>query len=401
MAINNLTKYLHGLYYAKVPVMIYGEPGVGKTSQVKHLGEEILGVKTVCRSGNKSDPTDFSGIPYLVDVSDEGDGVVKTRSHKEVRYSMPSYVKELTENPNGILFFDELPTCPVQIQVALLSIIQDCEFGEFKIPDTTFRVAAGNYSNCLGNGQLSLAMLNRMVQLHYEASPELWCEGIVSGFQNYDKAIINSEDEQYKKRVQHSITASSFIRENPQYLEVVPEDPDTEEDMAFPSPRSWENVIKVLTVLDQNEDDYLKEIINGLVGKGAGGLFFRFFKDNNKFTIDLTSYVGHEDDFVIPHPDAHDECHNIISAGAFYFKDDPQRFLKLWIRIVNTFHNKDQKYGKYTGYNNFIMKYLVNSIQIMIKAGMTGQSLRDISQQVDDWNELTSLSSDVAQYMNQ
>lgn len=399
MAINNLTKFLHGLYFAKVPVMIYGEPGVGKTSQVKYLGEEILGVKTVCRSGNKSDPTDFSGIPYLVDVSDEGDGVVKTRSHKEVRYSMPTYVKELNENPNGILFFDELPTCPVQIQVALLSIIQDCEFGEFKIPESTFRVAAGNYANCLGNGQLSLAMLNRMVQLHYVANPEMWCEGIVSGFQNYDKAIINSEEDQYKKKVQYAILVSKFIKENPQYLEVVPEDPDSEEDMAFPSPRSWDNVIKILTVLDQNEDDYLREIINGLIGKGVGGLFFRFFKDNNKFTIDLTSYVGQEDKFVIPNPDAHDECHQIISAGAFYFKDDPQRFLKLWERIVNTFHNKDQKYGKYTGYDNFIMKYLVNSIQIMIKAGMTGQKLRDISQEIDDWNELTSLSSDVSQYM--
>lgn len=398
MAINNLTKYLEALYYAGVPTIIYGEPGGGKTAQVKSLGER-LGVTTVCRSGNKSDPTDFSGIPYLVDVADEGGDAVKNHTHKEVRYSMPTYVKELNEDPHGILFFDELPTSPVQIQVALLSIIQDCEFGEFKIPKTTFRVCAGNYANCKGNSQLSLAMLNRMAQLHYEASPELWCEGIISGFQVNEKPIINSEEDQYKKKVQYAILVSKFVKENPQYLEDVPDDPDTEEAMAFPSPRSWENVIKVLTVLDQNEPAFIREILNGLIGSGVAGLFSTFLEDNNKFTIDLISYVGNEDKFEIPHPNANDECYSIISAAAFYFKDDPQRFLKLWIRVVNLFHNQNQKYGNYTGYNGFIMKYLVNSIKVMIKAGMTGQALRDISQQVDDWNELTAMSSDVAQYM--
>jgi MoxR-like ATPase len=40
----------------------------------------------------------------------------------------------MKENPNGILFFDEITTCSPVIQVALLSIIQDSQFGEFEIP---------------------------------------------------------------------------------------------------------------------------------------------------------------------------------------------------------------------------------------------------------------------------
>ncbi|MCL2441214.1 MAG: AAA family ATPase, partial [Treponema sp.] len=136
---NQLYKLLYGLYHTKVPTMIWGNPGGGKTSTVNFIGKN-LNVPTVIRSGNKSDPVDFSGIPYLIDcVSAEGG--------KALRYSEPKYVQIMKESPNGILFFDEVTTCSPVIQVALLSIIQDCQFGEFEIPKSIFRVAAGNYNN--------------------------------------------------------------------------------------------------------------------------------------------------------------------------------------------------------------------------------------------------------------
>jgi len=83
---NQLYKLLYGLYHTKVPTMIWGNPGGGKTSTITitFLGK-TLGIPTEIRSGNKSDPTDFSGIPYLIDVKTEEGG-------KTLKFSEPKYV---------------------------------------------------------------------------------------------------------------------------------------------------------------------------------------------------------------------------------------------------------------------------------------------------------------------
>jgi MoxR-like ATPase len=156
---NALFKLMHGLYHTKVPTMIWSDPGRGKTSTVKFVGNK-LGVPVEMRSGNKSDPTDFSGIPYLMEQKGEG-----TAGEKVLNFSEPKYVRIMKNNPNGILFFDEITTCPPVIQSALLSIIQDCEFGEFSIPDTIFRVAAGNYNTVAGTQTMSLALMNRFCHI--------------------------------------------------------------------------------------------------------------------------------------------------------------------------------------------------------------------------------------------
>jgi midasin (ATPase involved in ribosome maturation) len=96
---SQLFKLLYGLYHTKIPTMIWGNPGGGKTSTVKFLGK-TLGQSTEIRSGNKSDPTDFSGIPYLIDVKGEEDG-------KTLKFSEPKYVQIMKKNPNGILFFEK------------------------------------------------------------------------------------------------------------------------------------------------------------------------------------------------------------------------------------------------------------------------------------------------------
>ena len=75
--------------------MIWGNPGGGKTSIVNFLGSTMK-VPAEIRSGNKSDPTDFTGIPYL--TGDEKDG-------KTLKFSEPKYVQIMKNNPDGILFF--------------------------------------------------------------------------------------------------------------------------------------------------------------------------------------------------------------------------------------------------------------------------------------------------------
>ena len=183
---NQLFKLLFGLYHTKIPTMIWGNPGGGKTSTVTFLGK-TLGMPTEIRSGNKSDPTDFSGIPYLIEGKGEG-------SEKTLKFSEPKYVQIMKGSPDGILFFDEITTCSPVIQVALLSIIQDCQFGEFEIPRTIYRVAAGNYNNITGTHNMSLALMNRFCHIFYDMDINFFMDGFVSGWQNYEEAKINKEE---------------------------------------------------------------------------------------------------------------------------------------------------------------------------------------------------------------
>ena len=86
---------------ARIPVLITGPPGTGKTSFIKALGLD-LGVPTVTIISSIREPSDFSGLPV---VSPEG-----------VRMEAPKWAKDLATAPtngvdlSGILFLDEITT---------------------------------------------------------------------------------------------------------------------------------------------------------------------------------------------------------------------------------------------------------------------------------------------------
>lgn len=387
---NSLFKILYGMYHTKIPLILWSNPGRGKTSSIKNLAK-ILGVTLEIRSGNKSDLVDFSGLPYTVDTGN-GD--------KEVRYSKPKYVKSLENNPDGILFLDEMGTCHASLLAAFLSVFQDCEFGEFSIPKTIFRVAASNYTNITGNNRPSLAMTNRCVNIFIKSNVERYCQGIVSGFSDYEYPIINGETEKQSKYIQYAISAADFLLKNPQYL---PEDiPDIDEptDVAYPSERSWENAIKLLSVLDRNDGDYIKELLDGTVGIEASKMFRRFLKENNS-TINLFDYIGKESTLQITESVKHDEIMHYMESITALLKQDSKKFIKLFCRIVNILHNKDKQYGDYPGYNGFINKYFLRCIEYIDEAQYLSKELIlkfhgiiKSDYKIDDFSRLYTLAYD-------
>lgn len=392
---NQLFKLLYGLYFVRtVPVMVWGNPGGGKTSAIMNLGEK-LHVPCELRSANKCDPVDLSGLPFLDDVK-----TTSGKMKKITRYSTPSYVKHLKKSGNGILFFDEITTCPPAIQSALLTIFQECKFGEFEIPKTTFRIAAGNYNNVVGTNAMSMALLNRCIHIFVKPNVEQFCQGIVSDFSNYEYAIINSDQEQLSRKIQYSVMVSDFIRSNPQFLpEEMPEDLIEHTDVAYPTSRSWSNAIRILSVLDKNEDDYIKELLDGCIGLDASKAFRRYMHNTEKF-IDLLEYVGKENKLVLPNPNRHDEVMHIMESIAALLKQDPKRYFRLYVRIVNLLHNKGKKFGDYTSYDTFIMKYIFKCFEELDRCSMLSKdtilSINGLTSKkdfmIDDFKKLYTLA---------
>ncbi|MCL2808978.1 MAG: AAA family ATPase [Treponema sp.] len=380
---NQLYKLLYGLYHTKVPTMIWGNPGGGKTSTVNFIGKN-LNVPTVIRSGNKSDPVDFSGVPYLIDCAN-------TEGGKALRYSEPKYVQIMKESPNGILFFDEITTCSPVIQVALLSIIQDCQFGEFEIPKSIYRVAAGNYNNITGTHNMSLALMNRFCHIFYDMNMEFFLDGFISGWQNYENCKINNSNDQIDKNLNYRLAVTNFLKQHPDLLNSFPADGAVSDphEFAYPTPRSWEMIVKILSVLDGNEGEYIQELVKGCIGETTGNFFLKFLEDHKGLEIEIPSFVGKEDKFRLPYPDRHDHVYQIMASMVYYLEQDPKKYMELWIHVINVLHNEDNKYGNYASYDGLIMKYLFSNIKLLLDTGILLPSdIKDFSKKIPCYNLL-------------
>jgi hypothetical protein len=316
----------------------------------------------------------------------------KTTDETDVKYSLPKYIRELNKNPYGVLFFDEITTAPSSVQSMLLTLIQDCECNEFVIPKTTFRVCAGNYSNVNGTHAMSSALTNRMCILHWEADAKEFTEGLLSGWTNYDDPIVETnEEKRLVKQRFYEEQLSAFLDAHQDMVHTMPEEVLNEKDLSYASPRSWVNTALALSYLDGNEDAYCQTIINGLIGEAVGTLFWKFLKDKKRkmFHIDLTQYVGRENELQLPDASKHDQIAYIVKQTMYFLKKDPNKYMELFCRVVNLCHEN--------GYDNFAMNVkrgldiLMNRIQ---DKDMKAKSdlVISLDKKIKDWCELHSTS---------
>lgn len=153
----NIAKFLEvidqiSLAGDNVPGLIMSRPGFGKTSTVQLW----------CNYKNYNL---FTLIPSRYS-SDDVVGLQSVEGGKLHRLTPSWYNKllELSKNKKrNVLFIDEITTCDPYIQGPLLDLIFSKSLGEdYKLPENTLIIAAGNYSSDLNNVyKLSAPMVNR------------------------------------------------------------------------------------------------------------------------------------------------------------------------------------------------------------------------------------------------
>src|ERR1700712_2495787 len=88
---------------ARVPVLLWGGPGIGKTSAVREMAEAAgLPCETVIASIRE--PSDFAGLPVV-----GADG-------ESVSLAPPAWAERLASESRGVLFLDEVSTAPPAVQ---------------------------------------------------------------------------------------------------------------------------------------------------------------------------------------------------------------------------------------------------------------------------------------------
>jgi hypothetical protein len=226
---------LHTLVAAKQPVFLWGGPGIGKSAIVRQLAED-MSIPLQDVRALLLDPVDLRGLPFL-----GPDGCSK--------WATPEF---LPKDGAGILFLDELNAAPAMVQASCYQLVLDRKLGEYTLPKDWAIVAAGNRdSDRAVTTKMPTPLRNRFVHLELEVDLQEWSEWAIS-------ADIRPE-------------VIAFLRFRQELLSAFDHDAN-----AFPSPRSWEFVSRILEATPDPSVEH--ELFAGAVGAGAATEFSAFLK---------------------------------------------------------------------------------------------------------------------------
>ena len=202
-----LKTYLQNLvtHNLSISTMIWGAPGIGKSSIVAQVARENQ-LEFIDLRLSQLAPTALRGLPVAIAETDNSAQGLST-------WYPPEF---LPREGKGILFLDELNMAPPAMQGVAQQLILDRQVGAYRVPEGWFIWAAGNRKEDRASVfAMPSPLANRFLHLNVEVDFE--------SFKAY--ALLNSFHEQI-------IAFLSYRTNLLHYLD--PQNP------AWPSPRSWE-----------------------------------------------------------------------------------------------------------------------------------------------------------------
>lgn len=223
--------------------MLWGPRGVGKSSIVSQVAAQF-GIPLVDLRLTTIEPVDIRGAIY----ADEAQG-------KTVWFP-PEFLPG-ADQPEGILFLDELTAADQRLQISAYSLILDRKVGHYRLPDGWLVVAAGNASfHGAVSHDMGTALADRMFHFNVQA--------VIDAF------------------LDHAL-ARGFAPEVMAYLKVRPDKlDDTQAQVAADhlvgaSPRGWEDVSNVLK--SRLSEDARRVFVQGRIGAANAAEFFGVLRE--------------------------------------------------------------------------------------------------------------------------
>ncbi|WSG45649.1 AAA family ATPase [Dactylosporangium sp. NBC_01737] len=161
---------------ANLPVLLWGEPGIGKSSALQQLSDRLeVPMETVIASIHE--PSDFAGLPVVGDDP----------ATQGVPMAPPDWAVRLAKRGYGLIFFDELSSAPPAVQAALLRVVLERRVGSLELPPAVRVVAAANPPASAADGwHLSPPLANRFVHLHWTHDPAVVARGLAGTWPTAD-----------------------------------------------------------------------------------------------------------------------------------------------------------------------------------------------------------------------
>jgi hypothetical protein len=234
----------------KTSVMMWGAPGIGKSSLVAKVAKDN-GMNVIDVRLSQLAPTDIRGIPFV----NQEEGVA--------RFAPPEF---LPQEGNGILFLDEINLAPPAIQNVAMQLVLDRRVGSYEVPSGWFIVAAGNrVEDRAAVSQMPAPLANRFIHMTVEVDLNSWKEyALVNGVREEVVSFLN-----FRPNLLHSFSKSAI---------------------AWPSPRSWDYASNLIG---------LGLPVESAIGEGAAAEFSSFVKLYKKLP-DVDKILGGDQSIAPP-----------------------------------------------------------------------------------------------------
>ncbi|GHD65526.1 AAA family ATPase [Streptomyces goshikiensis] len=245
---------------ADLPVLLWGEPGIGKTAALTQLAESLdLPLTTVIASVHE--PSDFSGLPVIGD-----DPAVQG-----VPMAPPDWAVRLVRAGRGLLFLDELSTAPPAVQAALLRLVLERRIGALRLPPGVRIVAAANPRSSAADGwELSPPLANRFVHLQWTHDHEVVVRGLGG---TWPRATLPRLD---PERLTGAVDLArravcGLLTTRPTLVHRLPSG-ESGRGGPWPSPRSWDMTLRLIAFATAagSSREVLSLLVRGSVGDGPG-----------------------------------------------------------------------------------------------------------------------------------
>jgi hypothetical protein len=240
---------------ARVPTLLWGAPGTGKTSAVRAMANAIgWPCETVIAAIRE--PSDFAGLPVV--------------SMGDVHMAPPRWAQRLAAAGHGLLFLDEISTAPPAVQAALLRVVLERVVGDLDLPDGVVVVAAANPPEQAADGwDLSAPLANRFCHLDWTVDPSAVAQGLAGG---WEAPVVPHLPEGWEEGISYTRgLISAFITVRPGLAVEVPTDA-ARAGRGWPSPRTWDMAARLWAAAEaaNASTEATTALITGSVGEGAG-----------------------------------------------------------------------------------------------------------------------------------
>ena len=273
---------------ARVPVLLWGAPGTGKTSAIRALAAAAeLPCETVIASIRE--PSDFAGLPVVARGETEG---------ARVDFAPPRWAVELAHAGRGVAFFDEISTAPPAVQAALLRVVLERTVGDLALPDAVAVVAAANPPEQAAEGwDLSPPLANRFCHLEWNVDARSVADGFATGWPAPRPPEL-ADGWRARVPVARSWIAG-FLTVRPPLAVAVPTDVAAA-GRAWPSPRTWDMAAQLQAAAGAAGAGELATslLVRGCVGAGAGIEYLTWLAEAD--LPDPEAVLANPDAFVLP-----------------------------------------------------------------------------------------------------
>ncbi|MGY2009584.1 AAA family ATPase [Nocardia gipuzkoensis] len=245
---------------ADLPVLLWGEPGIGKTAALTQLAADLdLPLTTVIASVHE--PSDFSGLPIIGDDPAENG----------VPMAPPDWAVRLVRAGRGLLFLDELSTAPPAVQAALLRLVLERRIGNIQLPRGVRIVAAANPRSSAADGwELSPPLANRFVHLQWTHDHDVVVRGLGGTWPH--ATLPRLAPEKLSEAVAFARRAVCvLLAARPALVHQLPS-AEARRGGPWPSPRSWEMTLRLIAFATAagSSREVLSLLVRGTVGDGPG-----------------------------------------------------------------------------------------------------------------------------------